>query len=236
MSQKPTSGAKKPLIRSYGRRRTKGLRPIRTNAINNVLPSVNIVLPDDSVSVDPQSLFDLSVKNVWFEIGFGNGEHLLHQAIRHPEIGFIGCEPFINGVSALCVGIRENNVSNIRIWPEDARILMERFKPQTLDRLFLLHPDPWPKSRHHKRRFVQTETLDEMARLLKPGAELRMATDHRDLAIWLLDKTCFHSAFKWLATSADDWRHPPDDWPETRYGQKGVKAGRPPVYFSFQRI
>lgn len=185
--------------------------------------------------LDPRTFFAFPAEEIWFEVGFGNGEHLLYQALRHPDIGFIGCEPFMNGVSALCVGIKENNLKNIRIWPEDARLLMEALNPASLDRLFLLHPDPWPKMRHHKRRFIQTETLDEIARLLKPGAEFRMATDHTDLAAWLLEKTYGHPGFAWLATCAEDWRKPPDDWPETRYGQKGLGQGRPPVYFRFRR-
>lgn len=222
------------LIRSYGRRRTKGLRPLRAGALEGVLPQVTITLQEGTEPIDPKSFFGDSPKEVWFEIGFGNGEHLLQLALNNPDIGFIGCEPFINGVSALCVGIKQNNVKNIRIWSEDARLLMARLKAHSLDRLFLLHPDPWPKTRHHKRRFVQTDTLDQIATLLKPGAEFRMATDHPELAVWLLEKTYFHPAFTWLATCAGDWRQPPADWPETRYGQKGLKQGRPPVYFRFR--
>jgi tRNA (guanine-N7-)-methyltransferase len=243
MSPKPTSDVKRH-IRSYGRRKTKGLRATRADAMDDVLPRVQLELPKEPSPpgrgqgeglLNPHSFFDTKVKQVWFEIGFGNGEHILHQALNNPDVGLIGCEPFMNGVAALCVGISEKNIKNIRIWPEDARLLMERLKPKSLDRLFLLHPDPWPKNRHHKRRFIQTETLDEIARLLKPGAEFRMATDHPELATWLLEKTHFHPAFTWSATSAADWRTPPADWPETRYGQKGVKQGRPPVYFSFRR-
>ncbi len=234
MSQKPTSDAK-ILIRSFGRRRTKGLRVTRASAMENVLPLVQIELPKGDKPVDPHSFFDAKVKEIWFEIGFGNGEHLLHQALNNPDIGMIGCEPFMNGVAALCVGIEEKKVKNIRVWPEDARLLMARLKPKSLDRLFLLHPDPWPKTRHHKRRFVQTETLDQIAQLLKPKAQFRMATDHPVLATWLLEKTYFHPAFRWTASSADDWRLPPEDWPETRYGQKGLKQGRPPVYLIFKR-
>lgn len=234
MSPKPISDDKKILIRSYGRRRTKGLRATRSNAMDEMLPVLSI--PPGEGVVDPRSFFSSPVKEVWLEIGFGNGEHLLQQAIDNPDIGFIGCEPFMNGVAALCVGIQQENVKNIRIWPEDARLLMERIKPHSLDRLFLLHPDPWPKNRHHKRRFIQTETLDHISKLLKKGAEFRMATDHRDLAVWLFEKTYFHPAFAWSAKTADDWRKPPADWPETRYGQKGVQQGRPPVYFIFRHV
>jgi tRNA (guanine-N7-)-methyltransferase len=246
-TESTAAGVKHPPIRSYGRRRTKGLRNTRADAMDSVLPKLQITLPPISSSprkrgsqeagreipafagmtetggdIDPHSFFDTKVKEVWFEIGFGNGEHILHQALNNPEVGLIGCEPFMNGVAALCVGIDKQKVKNIRLWPDDGR-------------LFLLHPDPWPKSRHHKRRFIQTESLTEIARLLKPGAEFRMATDHADLATWLLDKTYHHPDFTWTATAANDWRIPPADWPETRYGQKGVKQGRPPVYFIFKR-
>lgn len=215
-------------LRSYGRRKGKTLRSARTSAIENVLPEVKIAL-----SPSPRTFFPFPVREVWFEIGFGNGEHLLHHALANPDIGMIGCEPFINGVAALCVQIGEKNVRNIRIWPDDARLLMAQMEDHSLDRLFLLHPDPWPKKKHHKRRFIQKETLDEIHRLLKPGAEFRMATDHPDLAAWMLEKTTAHPGFVWTATCASDWRTPPADWPETRYQKKGLTAGRPPVYLCF---
>jgi tRNA (guanine-N7-)-methyltransferase len=249
MSQKPISDAKPHLIRSYGRRKSKGMRPARVSALDEILSRVSILpsacpraggdpvdvaartgpLPSQGHEcVEPRSFFNFPVKQVWLEIGFGNGEHLLQQALDNPDIGMIGCEPFINGVAALCVAIKANHVENIRIWPDDARLLMEKIKPESLDRLFLLHPDPWPKTRHHKRRFVQTETLDEFARLLKSGAEFRTATDHSDLAAWMLGKLNAHPAFRQNAAGMEDG-------PETRYGQKGLKQGRPPVYLSFQR-
>ncbi len=235
MSQKPTSDAKNPYIRSYGRRWTKGLRPTRASALEEILPRTEIILPEGDAPVDPRRFFEHPVKEVWLEIGFGNGEHLLQQAVNN-DIGLIGCEPFMNGVAAICVGMREKKTQNIRLWPEDARLLMDRLAPQSLDRLFLLHPDPWPKTRHHKRRFIQTETLDEIARLLKPGAEFRMATDHPALAGWMLEKTFHHPAFKWAATCAADWSVQPADWPDTRYKQKGLKQGRPPVYLIFKHV
>src|ERR1035437_3285081 len=132
MSQKPTSDTK-ILIRSFGRRRAKGLRITRAGAMDNVLPHVQIILPEGDAAIDPRSFFDTKVKEVWFEIGFGNGEHLLHQALNNPDIGIIGCEPFMNGIAALCVGIGDKNVKNIRIWPEDARLLMEKLKPKSFD-------------------------------------------------------------------------------------------------------
>ena len=195
-----------------------------------------IVLPQGDAPIDPKSFFDFPVKEVWFEIGFGNGEHLVHQALNNPEVGLIGCEPFINGVSALCADIKKHQVKNIRIWADDARILMLRMQKHALDKLFLLHPDPWPKTRHHKRRFVQTEILDLIRELLNEGAEFRMATDHVDLAKWMMEKTYFHPGFAWKAKGVDDWRNPPDDWVETRYCNKGLQQGRPPVYLNFTAI
>lgn len=224
-----------PLIRSFGRRKSKGMRQTRENALETVMATAEIKLPDGDGAVDPASFFATKPQEIWFEIGFGNGEHVLAQAERNPHVGVIGCEPFINGVAALCVGVEQAGAENIRIWPDDARVLMARFPDQSLDRLFLLHADPWPKARHHKRRFIQTETLDEIARLLKPGAELRMATDHPGLAEWLLEKTEAHPAFEGPTQKPEDRMTPPADWPETRYGKKGIKQGRPPVYFIFKR-
>lgn len=244
MSPKPTSDAKKDIpIRSYGRRRGRGMKASGADALESVLPALSVMLPAGEEGLDPSALFDFAVENVWLEIGFGKGEHLLHQAQENPGIGLIGCEPFVNGVAALCAGIAAQKLGNIRVWPDDARLLMARLRPQSLGRIFLLHPDPWPKTRHHKRRFLQTEILDQMARLLKPGGELRMATDHAALAAWLMEKAYFHPAFEWTARSAADWRMPPADGqqtrpaagPQTRYGQKGLKQGRPPVYLNFCR-
>lgn len=188
-----------------------------------------------SGDLDPATLFDVPVRGIWLEVGFGTGEHLAEQARLNPDIGFIGCEPFVNGVAALLVKIEELGLQNVRIWPDDARLLLERLKNASLDRFFLLHPDPWPKTRHHKRRFIQQETLDIIGEKLKAGALLRMATDDPGLAEWLLEKTWKHPAFSWLAKKAADWRDRPADWPETRYEQKGKKADRPPVYLQFLR-
>ncbi len=229
MSPKPTSDAEKRiLIRSYGRRKSKGLRPRRSNALESVMAQAAITLPPGDGAVDLASLFAAKPKAIWFEVGFGNGEHMAGQALEHPDTGLIGCEPFINGVAACCVHIEQKNLSNIRIWPDDARMLMARLPDGCLERFYLLHPDPWPKSRHHKRRFIQQETLDEIARLLKPGAELRMATDHADLAEWLQEKAGAHASFVQQPIN-------PAEWPETRYGNKGLQEGRARKYFVFRR-
>jgi len=223
-------------LRSYGRRKSKTLSPLRLEAMDSVMPYAEIILPKGDELIAPKSFFEKPVNDVRLEIGFGSGEHLIYQAINNSEIGFIGCEPFINGISALCLEIKKHNIKNIKIWSDDARILMLRIEKKSLDKIFLLHPDPWPKTKHHKRRFIQKESLDIIHNLLKENGQLRMATDHVDLAKWLLEKTYFHAGFKWEAESADDWCNPPDDWLETRYCEKGKTAGRPPVYLNFRNI
>lgn len=189
-----------------------------------------------SEKINPASLFDTAKKEIWLEIGFGNGEHLIEQALDNPDVGFIGCEPFVNGVSALLVAIEKHNVQNIRLWPDDARFLMDALPDHCLDRCFILNSDPWPKKKHAKRRFIQKETLDDLHRLLKTGAELRMSSDHPVLIDWQLEKTYFHGGFDWAATCADDWRQRPDDMRETRYQQKGKKQGRPTVFLNFKAL
>jgi tRNA (guanine-N7-)-methyltransferase len=219
----------------YGRRKGKKLRTQQQDAYESILPAATIFLPAGDTAVNPASFFDAPVKQVWMEIGFGHGEHLAWHAQNNPDVGFIGCEPFINGIAAMCLHIREHHLKNVRIWPDDARLLLSRLPAQSLDRLFIINADPWPKKRHHKRRFIQTDMLDRLHRLLRPGAEFRMATDHPDLAEWLVEKTCMHPGFDWQATCAADWQTRPADLPETKFQHKGLKAGRPTVFLNFIR-
>jgi tRNA (guanine-N7-)-methyltransferase len=174
-------------------------------------------------------------KEYWLEIGFGGGEHLTHQAALHPEVGIIGCEPYINGVATLLAHIKEHRLSNISIHDDDTRLVTERLPDASLSRVFILYPDPWPKARHHKRRLVSTPFLNELARLMKPGAELRLATDDADYLTWMLEHTLSHPAFRWTAKSCDDWLVPWSDWISTRYEQKALTAGRRPTYLTFLR-
>jgi tRNA (guanine-N7-)-methyltransferase len=221
----------------YGRRHGRRLNLARETAMEEDLPRFAIDIPEDTPagSLAPAAFFaGAAYKDYWLEIGFGTGEHLAAQAGMNPDTGMIGCEPFINGVAALLTTMAKTAVENIRIWPDDARVLLDALEAASLSKIFLLHPDPWPKKRHHKRRFIQTETLDAFARLLHKGGELRIATDDADLANWMLSKTWSHPCFDFQADCADDWRQRPDDWPETRYGQKQL-AGQP-VYFRFLRV
>jgi tRNA (guanine-N7-)-methyltransferase len=169
-----------------------------------------------------------------FEIGFGGGEHLAFQAALHPSWGFIGAEPFINGVAKGLAHIEGQGLGNVRLCMGDARDILERLPSSALDAVYVLHPDPWPKLRHHKRRVIQQETLTHIVRILKPTGELRVATDVPDYADWTLMQVSRRSDLRFGAEGPDDWRVRPDDWLETRYGQKARLAGREIVYLRFR--
>lgn len=225
-----------PELKFYGRRKGKKLRDNRVDAMETIFPAIRIPAPaDDGADIDPRGYFDFPLREVWLEVGFGNGEHLLHHAINNPDIGMIGCEPFLNGVAALCKGIKEHNVRNIRIFMDDARLLLPRLAPASFDRAFVLNSDPWPKKRHAKRRFIQQGTLDELHRLLKDGAEFRMSSDHPVLIAWQLEQAYFHGGFQWLATCAADWQTRPADLPPTRYQEKGKREGRDTAFLNFRK-
>ncbi len=148
----------------------------------------------------------------------------------------IGCEPFVNGVGALLSRIQEDGIANIRIFDDDARLLLEAMPDAVLGRVFILFSDPWPKKRHHKRRFINRATLDSLARTMKDGAQLRFASDHMGYVRWALGRLAAHPAFQWRARRARDWREPPADWVATRYQQKAQRQGRPAVYLEFLRL
>jgi tRNA (guanine-N7-)-methyltransferase len=197
-------------------------------------------LPRFAIGLDagltrPRDLFDPPVDRLWLEIGFGTGEHLAAQARNHRNIGMIGCEPFLNGVATLVEEIDRDALHNIRIFPDDARDLLDALPDASIARCFILFPDPWPKRRHHRRRFISAENLDSLARVLRDGAELRLASDHRDYIRWMLFHTLGHGAFEWTARGPADWRERPDDWPATRYQAKAVARGDECTYLRFLR-
>ncbi len=200
----------------------------------DLLPRLTVALPSDG-RLDPRSLFDRPVAEVWLEVGFGAGEHLAAQACAHPDIGFIGCEPFVNGVASLLGVVAAERLENLRIHPDDARPLIDALDDATIGRLFVLFPDPWPKTRHHKRRFIAAETLDACARILRDDAEFRLATDHPEYCRWMLAHLRRHGAFTWLANTPRDWRERPQDWPETRYEAKTRAQGARPMFLRFRR-
>jgi tRNA (guanine-N7-)-methyltransferase len=175
-------------------------------------------------------------QNIRLEIGFGGGEHLLAQALAHPDIGFLGCEPFVPGIAKALAGIEAEGIENLRIFQGDAALLIAALPASCLDRVYLLYPDPWPKRRQRKRRFLSDSMLVDLARVMRSGAELRFATDIDDYAGWTLARILRSQNFAWPARSAQDWQKPWNDWGSTRYEEKALSAGRSPAYFNFVRI
>jgi tRNA (guanine-N7-)-methyltransferase len=228
--------AEPPRRTIYGRRRGKPLRPARRELLQRLLPRLRL---DPSAwrdrALDPRTLFTPARQRTWLEIGFGAGEHLTAMARAHPEVGFIGCEPFINGVARLLGFIDQYQLDNVRIVDGDAALLLDKLPDASIDRAFLLFPDPWPKRRHHKRRFVRPSNIAAMARVLADGARWRMATDDAGYCRWMLAHLADHPEFEWLVRRPSDWRCRPEDWPPTRYEGKALAEGRAPAYLGFQR-
>lgn len=219
----------------HGRRQGRPLRAGRRRLLQELLPKLRIDLPPPGGVLDPAALFSRPPEALWLEIGFGSGEHLAWQAARHPNIGILGAEYFVNGVAALLRQVDERGLGNVRILKGDARALLDALPAKSLARVFLLFPDPWPKTRHHKRRIVQRETLARLAALMSDGAELRIATDDRSYQSWILAQLAAHPRFCWLAEGPGDWRARPADWPPTRYEEKAVAEGRRPAFLRFRR-
>lgn len=220
--------------RFYGRRKGRPLRVGQQRLIDTLLPQLAIELPT-SGALNPQALFAHGPDRIWLEIGFGGGEHLAEQARDHPGIGLIGCEVFLNGIATLLSQVSQLHLSNVRVYPEDARDLLDVLPDASLDRVFLLFPDPWPKRRHSDRRFIQPANLDLLARRMKSGAELRVASDDPTYIGWALAHLIRHPAFAWTAQRPADWRIRPPDWPGTRYESKALREGRQPAYLRFTR-
>jgi len=218
----------------YGRRQGHKLRPSRQALIDQRLPDLRIVLPEDGV-LDPQTVFSKSLRDIWLEVGFGGGEHLAAQARANPDIGFIGCEPFINGVANLLSLIDQGGLTNVRIFDDDARKLFAALPGAVFGRVYALYTDPWPKKRHHRRRFISDDTTDSLVRLMKDGAELRLAHDHMGYVGWMLEHLTGRPELQWQAKSKRDWVEAPPDWVETRYEQKAKARGLRSAYLCFKR-
>lgn len=218
----------------FGRRKGHKLRAHQTDLIEQLLPrlALDIAAPGPP---DLAELFDKPVDDVRLEIGFGGGEHLIAEALAFPACGFIGCEPYVNGMAKILTQIEAHNIGNIRLFAGDAAELVTWAPAQSLLRIDLIHPDPWPKRRHWKRRFVQDATVAAMARVLKPGGEFRFVCDIEDYVAWTLAHLLRSSDFGWLAERADDWRLPWPGYTMTRYGMKAGREGRRAAYLRFCR-
>jgi tRNA (guanine-N7-)-methyltransferase len=203
--------------------------------VDNLLPAIEVFLPDAGHTIPPVALFKEPFGECWVEIGFGAGEHLAWQAQANPDVGIIGCEPFVNGVARLLAEIDERDLTNIRIFRDDARFLLSALPDASGTRIFVLFPDPWPKSRHHKRRIIGPSVIGDLSRILVDSGELRAATDDPGYKGWMLQHLLASGDFDWLARRPSDWRQRPDDWPSTRYEQKANRQGRKGAFFRFIR-
>ncbi len=218
----------------FGRRKGHALRPRQAALFDTLLPRLALDLSRSAPS-DLAALFPVPIESARLEIGFGAGEHLIAAAIANPKTGFIGCEPFVNGMAKALAEIERHQLANIRLHHGDALDLLGWLPCRSVSQIALLYPDPWPKRRHSKRRFVQAATLAEFARILRPGGIFHFASDWPDYVAWTLLRVLRHPDFKWTAERADDWRRP---WPglvETRYEAKAKQAGRAPCYLVFER-
>jgi len=220
--------------RFYGRRSGKRLRSFALARLNEMLPRLTIPVPEQGQTVVPSELFAKQVDAVWLEIGFGGGEHLAAQAKLYPQIGHIGCEVFRNGISSLMGHLDDDDLDSVRVFAEDARRLFPALPNGCLQRVFLLFPDPWPKTRHAQRRFVGPDNLNSLARLMAPLAELRVASDDPIYAAWAKRHLEQHSQFRQIQVTQNREELPPD-WPVTRYEAK-LLAGHPPTFFRYQRV
>lgn len=220
--------------RLYGRQIGHGgLRPAQQARMQRLLPTIEVA--DRGAPLDVKALFE-NEGPVWLEIGFGGGEHLVWQAQQNPDVRCIGVEPFVTGVSSCLYSIETHRLENIRVCMGDGRCLLERLPDASVERIFILHPDPWPKWRHAKRRLIQPALIDDLARVMPKGAMLRIGTDWADYSCWTLRHLLAHPHFEWQASSCRDWQDRPEDWPVTRYATKAVKEGRRDVHFRFMRV
>ena len=219
------------LGRLYGRRQGHKLRTGQAALVEDLLPRVSL---PEAGPLDAPTLFG-DARPLHLEIGFGAGEHLAGQALAHPDHGFIGCEPFLNGMVGALNHIDSQDLSNIRLHMGDALDVLARLPDASLERIYLLHPDPWPKARHAKRRMMNPGPLDLIAAKLKPGGEFRFGTDHPIYVRWAMMQMNARCDFSWTAQSAHDFLTRPDDWPETRYERKARRLGHEVWYFEYVR-
>ena len=222
-----------PQRRLYGRRQTRPLKEGQHSALKEFLPSLKIDIAQASSLIEPHSLFSQHYEEIWLEVGFGSGEHLLEQAEENPLKGFIGCEPYMNGAANFLKKFSTKALSNIRLFMDDALLLLKQLESSSLSRVFILFPDPWPKKRHHRRRFIQKDTLDELHRVLKQKGSVYIATDHADYLEWILLNFQEDHRFTPLRTQENIFEKPAK-WPQTRYEQKAALACRKSAYMIYE--
>ena len=231
-------------LRFFGRRKGKAIGASRERLMKELLPKIQLTLPKrGKLALD--KVFSYEPREIWLEVGFGGGEHVAELAQMYPDVGFIGAEPFLNGVSSLLAhlngshrfpkeetGLEEGRTDNVRIWPDDIRLVFPHLPDGVFDRIFVLYPDPWPKARHAERRFINQNNLPELYRLLTAKGQLFVATDVVGYAEWVEEQM---KIFKKFIRKNKDLHKPPQDWVPTRYEQKGIQAGRQPIYFVFSK-
>jgi len=223
-------------LKYYGRRKGHALSGRKQSLVESLLPAISVEIEGiKDGALDPKSLFTTAPKEVWLEVGFGKGEHMVWQTEHNSTIGMIGCEPYLNGVAGLLSHIDDTKNDAIRIFGEDARYLLPLLPDASITKFFLLHPDPWPKRRHAKRRFLCPENLDQIARVLVDGGEFRVAHDLPVYQEWISLQMSPRDDFVWQAEGRSDWLDRADDWPETRYEAKAKREGRTPMYFRYRR-
>ena len=242
------NGAAQTAPKFFGRRKGRVVRKAKQFLLDNMLPQLRISQAGD---FEKEKLFGGDVREVCLEIGFGDGAHLAGVALNHPENGYIGAEVFKNGIAnllSLITGVKEGadiaggmalapgRSDNIRVFDDDIRLLFPLLPDGSLDGVYLLFPDPWPKKRHADRRFVNPDNLAELARILKKGGRLLIATDHPLYKRWTLEQMRGNKNFRWTAQCGNDWKHEPTDWVPTKYQQKAVREGRRPVFLEYERL
>jgi tRNA (guanine-N7-)-methyltransferase len=218
----------------FGRRKGHRLRSHQADLLEHFLPRLALDISSPAPS-DLGALFDPPADEVRLEIGFGGGEHLIAEALAFPNKGFVGCEPYVNGMAKILTRIEAHNITNIRLFAGDATELLAWVPPRSIARIDLIHPDPWPKRRHWKRRFVQDASIAAMARALKPHGEFRFVSDIADYCAWTLAHLARSGDFIWMAERASDWRLPWDGYTMTRYGRKAEREGRVAAYLRFRK-
>ena len=206
------------------------------DVMEHLLPALRLDPHGDAAPTDLKTLFPVPVERIRLEIGFGGGEHLVHRAQETPSTGFIGVEPFVNSMAKLLGSVRDLEIENIRVYDNDATELLDWLPEGSIDQIDLLYPDPWPKRKHWKRRFVSQVNLARFHRVLKPGGVFCFASDIDTYVNWTLQHCRDHGGFKWTARNASDWLTPYQGWPSTRYEAKARREGRSSAYLTFNRV